>query len=139
MRATIIRSLEKRIQSYADFIKTVDSADLDRTLDVPKTKSVAEHLWCIIGARESYARALAAGAWQGFACSLTTFDAETFEHALDSSGQTLLKAIRGVPAWSAQDDEWLLTVAEHEVMHEGQIIRHMYAIGRDLPDSWRWA
>jgi len=139
MRETMIRSLEARIQSYADLIATMDPADLGTKLDVPKDKSVAEHLWCIVGARESYARALAAGAWQGFSCSLSTYDRESFERALASSGDTLLATIRGVVTWSPQQDELLLAVSEHEVMHEGQIIRHMLGMGRGLPGSWRWA
>ena len=139
MRETIIQSLETRIQSYADLIATIDPADLGTKLDVPKDKSIAEHLWCIVGARESYARALASGGWQGFSCSLSTYDRESFERALASSGETLLVAIRGVSAWSSQQDELLLAVSEHEVMHEGQIIRHMYGLGRELPGSWRWA
>jgi uncharacterized damage-inducible protein DinB len=139
MRDTMVQGLEKRIQSYADLVATIDSASLGEKLDVPKDKSVAEHLWCIVGARESYARALAAGGWQGYSCSMTTYDRESFERALASSGQALLSAIQSVAAWSSQHDELLLAVSEHEVMHEGQIIRHMYGMGRVLPGSWRWA
>jgi hypothetical protein len=82
MRETMVQSLEKRIQSYADLVAMIDSAALGEKLNVPKDKSVAEHLWCIVGARESYARALAAGEWQGFSCSMTTYDRESFERAI---------------------------------------------------------
>lgn len=52
--------------------------------------------------RESYAKALAFNAWQGFSCYLTTYDRDSFEEALASSGATLLTTIRGVSAWSSQ-------------------------------------
>jgi uncharacterized damage-inducible protein DinB len=139
VRERIVQRLQDRIQSYSDFIASVDSADLGAKLDVPKDKSVAEHLWCIVGARESYARALAAGGWQGFSCSMSTYEREHFESALATSGAALLAAIEGVASWSSEHDELLLAIAEHEVMHEGQIIRHMYGLGRELPASWRWA
>ena len=139
MREKIVQSLKERIQSYSEFVATIDSADLGAKLDVPKDKSAAEHLWCVVGARESYAKALADGGWQGFTCSMSTYDREHFESALASSGEALLTAIQGVPEWSSEHDELLLAVAEHEVMHEGQIIRHMYGLGRELPASWRWA
>ena len=58
MRETIIESLEARIQSCSDFIAEIDAGDLSAKLDIPKDKSTAEHLWCIVGARESYAKAL---------------------------------------------------------------------------------
>jgi hypothetical protein len=57
MRAALVQSLEARFRSYADFIAAVDPADVAAKLDVPKDKSVAEHLWCVVGSRESYAKA----------------------------------------------------------------------------------
>ena len=139
MRETIIRNIEKRISSYSDFITAIDSDDLSRKMDIPKNKSVAEHLWCLVGSRESYARALAAGEWQGFSCSMKTYDRESFELALESSGQALIAAIDALSDWTSEHDGLLAAVAEHEVMHEGQLIRHMYGLGRELPASWRWA
>ena len=139
MRETIIRNIKKRMSSYSDFISTIDFNDVNKKLDIPKNKSVAEHLWCIVGSRESYAKALAVGEWQGFSCSMKTYDRESFELALESSGQALIAAIDAVSDWSLEHDELLAAVAEHEVMHEGQIIRHMYGLGRELPASWRWA
>ena len=139
MRATVIHNIETRISAYADFISAIDVDDLTRKLDVPRNKSVAEHLWCIVGARESYAKALAAGEWQGFSCSMKTYDLDSFELALASSGQALIAAIEAVSDWSSKHDELLAAIAEHEVMHEGQIIRHMYGLGCELPVSWRWA
>lgn len=139
MRELIVRNLGKRIQSYSDLIAAIDSTDLGARLEVPKDKSVAEHLWCIVGARESYARALVAGGWQGFSCSMVTHDRASFERALAASGKALLAAIESVDEWSSSHEELLAAVSEHEVMHEGQIIRHMYGLGRELPASWRWA
>jgi len=139
MRETVIRNLEKRIASYDDFVRALDLADLGANHDVPKNKSVADHLWCIVGARESYARAIAAGAWQGFSCSLQSYDRASFEEALASSGASLLAAIRAVTTWTPELDELLLALSEHEVMHEGQLIRQIYGLGRELPKSWRWA
>lgn len=34
------------------------------------SNAIGAQFWCVVGARESYARAFQAGAWQGFACSL---------------------------------------------------------------------
>ncbi len=139
VRETIIANLQKRIRSYADLIAALDPGNLSAKVDIPKDKSVAEHLWCVVGARESYAKALASGGWQGFTCSMSSYEREDFEQCLASSGQALLAAIREVSDWSPVHDQLLAAVAEHEVMHEGQIIRHMYGLGRELPGSWRWA
>jgi hypothetical protein len=139
MRETIIENLKTRFQAYSDLIAEIDAGDLSAKLDIPKDKSVAEHLWCIVGARESYAKALISGEWRGYSCSMSKVNREDFDRSLASSGQALLAAIQGVSEWSSGHDELLAAVSEHEVMHEGQIIRHMYGLGRGLPESWRWA
>src|SRR6476620_7806606 len=43
-------------------------------LDLPNLPSnrIAAQLWCVVGARESYLRAIEAGEWKGFSCSLKT-------------------------------------------------------------------
>ncbi|MBF2053289.1 MAG: hypothetical protein IGS03_07460 [Candidatus Sericytochromatia bacterium] len=139
MRNTIILNLRQRLASYNDVIKILDDSSLNARLAVAKNKSAAEHLWCLIGARESYARALLAGEWQGFNCSLKVFDHENFAAALKQSSEQLLTAIEQINDWQPEHDALLAAIAEHEVMHEGQLIRHLYGLGLDPPHSWRWA
>ena len=68
--------------------------------------------------------------------SYTTHD---FTQSLHSSADAARNVISAVSSWTPQRQELLATLAEHEVMHEGQIIRHMYALDRPLPASWVWA
>ena len=139
MRTTVVEKLRARIQAYSDFAATLDAADLGARLGVNKDKTIAEHLWCIVGARESYAKALTAGKWGGFACSMTSYDQHSFVHALASSARALLASIDDVVEWTSEHDRLLADVSEHEVMHQGQIIRHMYGLDRELPKNWKWA
>jgi alkaline phosphatase len=62
-----------------------------------------------------------------------------FQAKLDDSAAAFNEAIQSVNEWTSQRTTLLVTLAEHEVMHEGQIIRHMYALERELPESWVWA
>ena len=139
MRSTIIRNLENRFSAYADLIAQTDAPALEATLAVEKHKSLKEHLWCLVGARESYAKALAANGWQGFACSMTSFTPADFTSALASSSTEVMQAVQQIDGWTQAQEELLATLAEHEVMHEGQIIRHLYALGKTPPSSWTWA
>ncbi len=139
MRATVIRNLEASLQSYADLVSQVDDAAINERLEAPKHKSLGEHLWCVVGARESYANAIRKGEWSGFGCSVTKADRDDFAARLESSAKAVLDAIAAVDEWTEARDELLASVAEHEVMHEGQIIRHMYGLERELPASWKWA
>jgi len=61
MRDVLIDALNKRFDSYQDIIDSVTDDELGQKLDVPKHKSLAEHMWCVVGARESYAKAIADG------------------------------------------------------------------------------
>ena len=130
--------LTQRFDAYAQLLDQLNPDLLQKTIPVPKHKSLAEHLWCVVGARESYARALAAGSWQGFACSMDSFTLADFKTKLVSSAKAVNDSLDDVSDWNSERVELLLMLAEHEVMHEGQIIRHMYALEQDLPDCWTW-
>jgi len=139
MRETILGNLEARFQAYADLIEQTDDHALQEKLDVEKHKSLAEHLWCVVGARESYAKALVEGQWLGFSCSLAGFSTDEFAAKLKASARAFTAAVDSIDEWTDERDELLARLAEHEVMHEGQIIRHLYGVGRRAPDSWPWA
>ena len=139
MLQEILARLSTRFEAYSDLSELFSEDLLNQKIDVPKHKSLAEHLWCVVGARESYAKAIAQGEWSGFACSMQSFDPPDFRSKLDESAGAVNEAIRSVAAWTAERSSLLATLAEHEVMHEGQIIRHMYALDQELPDSWVWA
>lgn len=139
MRKHLIQSLESRFASYRELISSVDDAALARKLDVPKAKSLAEHLWCVVGARESHARAFDEGQWIGFSCSMTSFTQKDFCKNLQSSAESVTQALVRVRDWTVERDRLLIALAEHEVMHEGQIIRHMYGLDMTIPQSVRWA
>lgn len=139
MRTKVIANLEARFEAYADLIAAADDALIGQKIDVPKHKSLGDHLWCVVGSRESYGRALVAGGWQGFACSMKQFSRDDFAVQLDASARDLVAAIKGVADWTPAREALLADLYEHEVMHEGQIIRHMYALERTLPASWKWA
>lgn len=139
MRSSLVDNLALRFESYDDLINQVDESALAERLEAPKHKSLGEHLWCVIGARESYAHAIESGNWSGFRCSMTTYRHEDFVEKLAASSGCALDAIARVTDWTAERDALLLTLSEHETMHEGQIIRHMYGVGRSLPGSWKWA
>lgn len=139
MRTTVIESLKRRIGFYADLVQEIDDETIRAPLDVPKHRSVALHLWCVVGTRESYAKAIAAGEMQGWSSSATKLDRAEFIDKLHTSGAALLDAVRSVRDWTPQRERLLAEVAEHEVMHEGQIIRVMFGLEKELPASCSWA
>lgn len=139
MHNAVIERLLRRFDAYADLAALLDTDLLKQRIDLPRHKSLTDHLWCVVGARESYTKAIKQGEWSGFACSMQSFEVEDFQTHLQKSALAASEAISGITDWTPERASLLATFAEHEVMHEGQIIRHMYALEQTLPESWVWA
>ena len=128
--------LERSFKLTHDLVAHLDEASLG--LDIPGLPSnrIAGQVWCIVGARESYLKAIAAGGWQGFSCSLTSPRAkEPVLAALDATQQSL-----GEFDFAHLGDAQLdlaFALLEHEVQHHGQLIRFVYANMLTFPDSWQ--
>ena len=135
----VLMHIRARFQSYDELAQQMSDDLLDKNVPVPRNKTIAEHLWCVVGARESFSRALAAGAWTGFSCSLEDQRQRSFIDALKSSGDAFNRVVAEIDDWSTARQDLLLDLLEHEVMHEGQLIRHVYALGETVPKSWKWA
>jgi hypothetical protein len=122
-----------------ELVASLDEVELSRTLSQP-SNSIWDQIWCVVGARESYAKAIEAGEWVGFTCSLTREDRGSKERlltALDSSRRAVMEAVAGAGEGS---DERVLDLLLHETQHHGQLIRFVYGLGLTFPQSWqrRW-
>lgn len=100
------------------------------------SNTIWEQLWCVVGARESFARAIGEGGWMGFDCSLTSADRGSkprVVQALEASRRAVERAI------DADNDQerLVLDLLLHETQHQGQLIRYVYGLGLDFPQSWR--
>jgi hypothetical protein len=100
-----------------------------------RSNTIGSQFWCIVGARESYARAWDAGAWQGFSCSLRDAGSPVaVQAALVASTEQIAGRIR-TPQQPLSDarDAILIDLLEHEAQHHGQLIRYFYANGLPFP------
>ncbi|HEY8171290.1 MAG TPA: hypothetical protein VIH24_09380, partial [Candidatus Limnocylindria bacterium] len=79
-------SLDRSFGLYRDLVPLLDRAVLSSRLGALPSNTVGAQLWCVVGARESYARAIVAGTWAGFSCWLdATGDPVEVSQALDRS------------------------------------------------------
>ncbi len=140
MLDTVIGNIKGRFKGWNDLVSSITEEVLDNKPDIPKSKSLKEHLWCVVGARESYIAAIKAGQWQGFTCSLKEVNLQAIGQALIDSS-TAFEAMIGkmTPPLTEVQEELLINLLEHEVMHEGQVIRLIYGMNGTLPQSWKWA
>ncbi|HJN51194.1 MAG: hypothetical protein QGI68_14800 [Pseudomonadales bacterium] len=67
------------------------------------------------------------------------FNREGCLDKLHTSSKAILDIVDAISDWTTAREDLLMRSAEHEVMHEGQIIRHMYGLEKPLPSSFKWA
>lgn len=118
-----------------DLVTHLDEKSL--ALDLPNlpSNSISGQLWCVVGARESYLKAIEAGTWKGFSCSLKTPEVkQSVLDALEASSQLLNQ----IDFENLSDTQIKLAfdLLEHEIQHHGQLIRYVYANKLTFPESW---
>ena len=135
VNAILKARLERAFALTHDLVAHHDEGALG--LDLPNLPSnrIAGQLWCIVGARESYLRAIEAGGWQGFSCSLSAPRVKgSVLAALEATHDRL--APLDFARLSAGQLGLAFDLLEHEVQHHGQLIRFIYANGLTFPESW---
>ena len=121
-------------QLTLDLAKTLNNSLLNSKLPKLKSNKIGEQFWCIIGARESYLKAINNSEWQGFSCSINDCFSENeitqklkeTQNSLNSISERLTK----------RQEEFLFDLYTHEIQHHGQLIRFCYALEIDFPKSW---
>lgn len=127
--------LDRSFTLTHDLVLHLEEMSLNLDLSNLPSNRIAGQLWCIVGARESYLKAIEMGSWQGFSCSLTT-------PRVKQSVLTVLKAthkqMNEIDFTRLADGqvELAFDLLEHEVQHHGQLIRFVYGNGLTFPDSW---
>lgn len=132
------RRFERSFGLFRDLAESLDDGQVRSTLPGLPSNTIGAQLWCVVGARESHARAIRAGAWSGFACSLDDDrDARKVAAALTRSESVVREALDAVPDASASQGGFILDLLEHEAAHQGQLIRYLYGLRLPIPESWK--
>ncbi len=137
---TIRSKLRDSMQLYDELAASLTEASLQRKLPDIRSNRVGQQIWCVVGARESYARAVAAGAWEGFRCSMTGPDCESISavrEALLRSREEVEQCLVAQTPWSDVQSGFVLALLEHEAAHQGQLIRYLYALELPIPEGWK--
>lgn len=127
--------LDRSFSLTHDLITHLDEAALALDLSNLPSNRIAGQLWCMVGARESYLKAIQSGGWQGFACSLATPRVKPSVLAALDATQQQLRLLDFTSLTDAQLD-LAFDLLEHEIQHHGQLIRFVYGNGLTFPESW---
>lgn len=127
--------LNRSLKLTHDLVAHLDEISLK--LDLPNLPSnrIASQLWCVVGARESYIKAIEMGRWKGFSCSLATPQVKQSVLAVLEATHKQIEEIDFMKLTDVQID-LVFDLLEHEIQHHGQLIRFVYGNGLTFPESW---
>ncbi|MEN3941091.1 hypothetical protein WJU23_07350 [Prosthecobacter sp. SYSU 5D2] len=134
----IEESFERSFGLYDDLITSLDEGMLGSRLPQIPSNALGLQLWCVVGARESFSRAIAANQWSGFHCSLeTATEKAPVAEALRRSAQAVLEVLESIDTYSDVQNRLIIDLLEHEAAHHGQLIRYLYGLKLIIPNSWK--
>lgn len=134
----IRQSFERSFDLYRDLAGALDADALTSDLGAVPSNTIGQQLWCVVGARESYARAVRAGAWSGFSCSLRNpADRSAVAESLARSETAVREALDALETYTSAQSRLIVDLLEHEAAHHGQLIRYLYALRLAIPTSWK--
>jgi hypothetical protein len=139
--AGVVRlKLQRSITLYEELIAELPEAALSMKLPAIPSNTIGEQIWCVVGARESYRRAIEVGSWAGFSSSLTRAglrDKSTVQVALATSGRDALEALASIEAFDDARNHLVVDFLEHEAAHHGQLIRYLLGLRLPIPAGWK--
>ncbi len=135
MNQVVKKAVLRQLSEYAEYVDALDSEAFGTRMP-GRSNEIGQQLWCVIGGHESGVRAIEAGKWAGFDCSLKeTRDKGAVLDALRRSSEQVREAL-DVEEWTPVQERMALFLLEHDAMHQGQLIRFNYALGYPFPQSW---
>lgn len=142
MREKAIEHIKSLFRTHQELAELLPEKALSQKLFLP-SNTIGGQFWCLVGARQSYTKAVIENGWIGFSCSMTSDDSvnkEIVTNTLNKTTQEFEKMLSGLE-WTSVREDLLLDLLEHEAQHQGQFIRYVYGLKYEFPKSWsqRWA
>jgi hypothetical protein len=136
---TLRSNIRRSINLYEELVTELPEKALSLKLAQP-SNTIGEQLWCVIGARESYCRAIAAGQWSGFACSLEAKSVGSRQRVLEALSRSAggIESVLGrLESYTDAQNQLVADLLEHEIVHHGQLIRYLYGLKLSIPAGWK--
>lgn len=134
----LAKCFERSFSLYDDLLDAMEENMLSSKLPNLPSNAIGLQLWCVVGARESFSKAIRANEWSGFSCSLeTTNNKEEVGDALRRSAKSVADVLQTIDTYTDVQCRLILDLLEHEAAHHGQLIRYIYGLTLPIPDSWK--
>ena len=135
---TLVNSkIQRAFRLTKDLVEYLDESYLQFKMSDLPSNTIGEQLWCMVGARESYLKAIQNNGWVDFSCTLNNPSSKAAVlEAVERSCNAVLIYLENTALNEIQMD-YLFELLEHEIQHHGQLIRFIYGNKLGFPQSWR--
>jgi len=141
IEANVLKAkLQRSFSLYDDLVNGLSDEDLKLDLAGFPSNTIGQQLWCVVGARQSYLKAILAESWQGFSCGLAWEETDKrliVQNQLQDSRKNFLVAFETLTSLSQTQQSLVFDLIEHEAQHHGQLIRYLYGQKLPIPTSWK--
>jgi uncharacterized damage-inducible protein DinB len=134
MTTLLVDRLQKSFKIYDELAAHLSEVSLSSKLSTLPSNTIGQQLWCVVGARESYINGIQKGEWDGFSCSLkVTNKKKEVSEALTNSAALVINTLNDFSHLSNSQEKLAFDLLEHEIQHQGQLIRYLYGLKLGVP------
>lgn len=140
MKTVLKEKLEFIFMMYKDLLDILKPEDYKQDLKGLRSNTIGQQLQCVAGARESYYKSIIEDQGFKWTCSFD-YKLSNVKDEIDKYMEEYEKKIIGFIDDSEEISNGqislLLGLLSHEYLHQGQLIRYLYANHFPMPKSWK--
>ncbi|WP_432666537.1 hypothetical protein R9X47_09345 [Wukongibacter baidiensis] len=132
--------LEFIFNMYNDLLTCLEEENYEYKLKGLRSNTMGQQLHCVGGARESYYKSILEDEGFRWTCSLDgekANDKGEVEAYLREYEKNIIDFMNSSEKLSDNQASLILDLLSHEYLHQGQLIRYLYANHLMIPNTWK--
>lgn len=140
MKKILKEKIEFIFGMHRDLLHTLRAENYAYKLKGLRSNTIGSQLLCVAGARESYYKSILGNEGFKWTCSFDGKMANVkteLDRYMGEYEKEIIKFIEDTEEISSNQTSLILDLLSHEYLHQGQMIRYLYANHLPIPKSWK--
>lgn len=132
----ILKKLEHVIKMNNEFLDKLEKEKLKLTIPEVSSNTIGSQFHCIIGARNSYFKSIIedrAFSWEPELGYDKRYDFDVITSLMVHKSKSQIEELKNIEKFSDNQLALIIDLISHEFMHQGQLIRFLYANQINMP------
>lgn len=132
----LIEKLEKVFILNNEFIESIKEESLKLHINSIRSNSIGSQIACLLGARDAYGKCILND--ETFSWNPDFLHSDRYTHVIvkkhaQEVSSSLISKFKEIDILSENQSSLLLDLISHEYLHQGQLIRYIYANNLEIP------